>query len=80
MADSRAQQPDTGHTAIGVGHLFEVATESVRAADAEVRLTNSDAALQLASAARIWFGAVTLYGERLKLQGAQLGECPPRER
>lgn len=63
-----------------IARLCELQVEAVTLAEDIARLDDSEAARRLTAATRVWGGAITLYIERLKLKGAQVGECPPRDK
>jgi hypothetical protein len=59
-----------------IARLCELASESVREAEDEDRLANTEESLHLLRDTRIWAGRVVIYVERLKLRGAQVGTLP----
>jgi hypothetical protein len=61
----------------GVGRLFELAQEAVTIAEDISRHDDTRAGERLRAAARTFAGEVTIYGERLKDQGAQVAKVPP---
>lgn len=59
-----------------IARLCELATEIVREAEDEYRLADTREAAILLGASRTFAGEVTIYVERLKLRGAQVGTLP----
>lgn len=60
-----------------IGRLCELGVEIVREAEAEYRFADTREAAILLGAARTFLGEITIYCERLRLQGAQIGKMPP---
>jgi hypothetical protein len=61
-----------------IARLCELATEVVREAENEYRLADNRDAAILLGCARVFAGEVTIYVERLKLRGAQVGTLPAK--